>query len=96
MIDKWLKAEVLEAGALRRTTSGTPQGGVISPRRFDRGRCDAEICQSQASARTTLSRCISSTRLRDIGRLGKGVVKATSAFQAKYGTASAIAYVRAV
>ena len=31
MIDKWLKAGVLEAGALRRTTSGTPQGGVISP-----------------------------------------------------------------
>lgn len=31
MIDKWLKAGVLEAGTLRRTTSGTPQGGVISP-----------------------------------------------------------------
>lgn len=31
MIDKWLKAGVLEAGTLRHTTSGTPQGGVISP-----------------------------------------------------------------
>ncbi len=31
MIDKWLKAGVLEAGTLRRMTSGTPQGGVISP-----------------------------------------------------------------
>jgi len=31
MIDKWLKAGVLEAGTLRRTTEGTPQGGVISP-----------------------------------------------------------------
>ena len=31
MIDKWLKAGVLEKGVLRRTTGGTPQGGVISP-----------------------------------------------------------------
>ena len=31
MIDKWLKTGVLEKGALRRTTGGTPQGGVISP-----------------------------------------------------------------
>ena len=31
MIDKWLKAGVLEEGQLRRTTEGTPQGGVISP-----------------------------------------------------------------
>ena len=31
MIDKWLKAGVLEDGALRHTTEGTPQGGVISP-----------------------------------------------------------------
>lgn len=31
MIDKWLKAGVLEKGILRRTTGGTPQGGVISP-----------------------------------------------------------------
>jgi len=31
MIDKWLKAGVLEKGVLRRTTDGTPQGGVISP-----------------------------------------------------------------
>jgi RNA-directed DNA polymerase len=31
MIDKWLKAKVLEDGQLRRTTDGTPQGGVISP-----------------------------------------------------------------
>jgi retron-type reverse transcriptase len=31
MIDKWLKAGVLEEGVLRRTTGGTPQGGVISP-----------------------------------------------------------------
>ena len=28
MIDKWLKAGVLEHGLLRRTTEGTPQGGV--------------------------------------------------------------------
>jgi Reverse transcriptase (RNA-dependent DNA polymerase) len=31
MIDKWLKAGVLDKGILRRTTGGTPQGGVISP-----------------------------------------------------------------
>ena len=31
MIDKWLKAGVLEDGALRRSETGTPQGGVISP-----------------------------------------------------------------
>ena len=31
MIDKWLKAGVLERDILRRTTEGTPQGGVISP-----------------------------------------------------------------
>lgn len=31
MIDKWLKAGVLEAGVVRRTETGTPQGGVISP-----------------------------------------------------------------
>ncbi|WP_411780763.1 group II intron reverse transcriptase/maturase [Bradyrhizobium sp. UFLA01-814] len=31
MIDKWLKAGVVEKGILRRTTGGTPQGGVISP-----------------------------------------------------------------
>lgn len=31
MIDKWLKAGVLERGQLRRSESGTPQGGVISP-----------------------------------------------------------------
>jgi group II intron reverse transcriptase/maturase len=31
MIDKWLKAGVLENGTLSRTTEGTPQGGVISP-----------------------------------------------------------------
>ncbi len=31
MIDKWLKAGVLEEGVLRRATGGTPQGGVISP-----------------------------------------------------------------
>ena len=31
MIDKWLKAGVLEDGQLRRIEEGTPQGGVISP-----------------------------------------------------------------
>ncbi|MGC2333534.1 MAG: group II intron reverse transcriptase/maturase, partial [Candidatus Acidiferrales bacterium] len=31
MIDKWLKAGVLEKGVLHRMTGGTPQGGVISP-----------------------------------------------------------------
>jgi len=31
MIDKWLKAGVLEEGSLRRAAQGTPQGGVISP-----------------------------------------------------------------
>jgi len=31
MIDKWLKAGVLEDGQLRRIDDGTPQGGVISP-----------------------------------------------------------------
>ncbi|MBV9561631.1 MAG: group II intron reverse transcriptase/maturase [Bradyrhizobium sp.] len=31
MIDKWLKAGVLEDGLLRYATEGTPQGGVISP-----------------------------------------------------------------
>jgi RNA-directed DNA polymerase len=31
MIDKWLKAGVLEDGLLRYATEGSPQGGVISP-----------------------------------------------------------------
>jgi group II intron reverse transcriptase/maturase len=31
MIDKWLKAGVLEDGQLRRTENGTPQGGVMTP-----------------------------------------------------------------
>jgi len=31
MIDKWLKAGVLESGELRYSDEGTPQGGVISP-----------------------------------------------------------------
>ena len=31
MIDKWLKAGVLDEGSLRRADAGTPQGGVISP-----------------------------------------------------------------
>ena len=31
MIDKWLKAGVLEHGLLQRATEGTPQGGVVSP-----------------------------------------------------------------
>lgn len=31
LIDKWLKAGVLEDGLLRRSETGTPQGGVISP-----------------------------------------------------------------
>jgi RNA-directed DNA polymerase len=31
MIDKWLKAGVLEDGLLRHVTEGSPQGGVISP-----------------------------------------------------------------
>jgi len=31
MIDKWLKAGVVEDGLLRRTTEGSPQGGVVSP-----------------------------------------------------------------
>ena len=31
MLDKWLKAGVLDAGTLQRTGEGTPQGGVISP-----------------------------------------------------------------
>ena len=31
MIDKWLGAGAVEDGLLRRTTLGSPQGGVISP-----------------------------------------------------------------
>ncbi len=31
MIDKWLKAGVLEDGLLRHATEGSPHGGVISP-----------------------------------------------------------------
>jgi len=31
MIDKWLTAGAVEDGLLRRTTEGSPQGGVISP-----------------------------------------------------------------
>ena len=31
MLDKWLKAGVLDEGVLQRTGKGTPQGGVISP-----------------------------------------------------------------
>ena len=32
MIDKWLKAGVLEEGTVRRPVTGTPQGGVMAPR----------------------------------------------------------------
>ena len=40
MIDKWLKAGAVEDGLLRRTTEGSPQGGVISPCLTPRGwRC---------------------------------------------------------
>ena len=31
LIDKWLKAGVMEAGAWKATEEGTPQGGIISP-----------------------------------------------------------------
>jgi hypothetical protein len=31
MIDKWLKAGVIEGGQLRQSTEGSPQGGVITP-----------------------------------------------------------------
>ena len=31
MLDKWLKAGVLDAGTLQRTGEGTPQGGVVTP-----------------------------------------------------------------
>jgi len=31
LVGKWLNAGVLEDGRIQRTTSGTPQGGVISP-----------------------------------------------------------------
>jgi len=31
MIDKWLKAGVMEDGVLTRSTMGSPQGGVVSP-----------------------------------------------------------------
>lgn len=31
MIDKWLRAGVMEDGQLRQSTEGSPQGGVISP-----------------------------------------------------------------
>jgi len=31
MLDKWLKAGVLDEGTLQRPGSGTPQGGVVSP-----------------------------------------------------------------
>jgi len=31
IVDKWLKAGAVEDGLLRRTTEGSPQGGVISP-----------------------------------------------------------------
>jgi retron-type reverse transcriptase len=31
MIDKWLKAGVLEEGLLQHVTEGTPQGGVMAP-----------------------------------------------------------------
>ena len=31
MIDKWLKAGVMESGQLRQSTEGSPQGGVITP-----------------------------------------------------------------
>jgi RNA-directed DNA polymerase len=31
MIDKWLKAGIMEDGLLRHATEGSPQGGVITP-----------------------------------------------------------------
>ena len=32
MIDRWLKAGVLDKGVLQRSETGTPQGGVLTPR----------------------------------------------------------------
>ena len=32
MLDKWLKAGVLDQGVLQRSETGTPQGGVVTPR----------------------------------------------------------------
>ncbi len=46
MIDKWLKAGMLEGGQLRRTQGGTPQGGVISP-------LLAQKCQGRHSWQTS-------------------------------------------
>ena len=34
MIDKWLKAGVLDKGVLQRTEAGAPQGCVVSPSLF--------------------------------------------------------------
>ena len=31
LVGKWLKAGVMEEGSVRRSSTGTPQGGVISP-----------------------------------------------------------------
>ena len=31
ILRKWLKAEVIDKGTFRKTISGTPQGGIISP-----------------------------------------------------------------
>ena len=31
MLDKWLKAGVLDQGVLQRSETGTPQGGLVSP-----------------------------------------------------------------
>ncbi|MEX1363649.1 MAG: reverse transcriptase domain-containing protein [Nannocystaceae bacterium] len=52
LIGKWLKAGVMEEGSVRRTSAGTPQGGVISPApgRSPRFSDNCAICKESALA----------------------------------------------
>ena len=51
MIDKWLKAGVLEEGVLRRTRSGTPQGG-LSARCFRTSSCTMRWMRGSSGRRS--------------------------------------------
>ena len=54
MIDKWLSAGVLEEGTLRRSDTGTPQGGVVSPQGL-RGSTDAKNARNASDTDIVLA-----------------------------------------
>ena len=67
-IDKWLKAGVLEEGVLRRSETGTPQGGVISPALSERSRNVGNCERATDAPRTRHASYILSRTSVSLGR----------------------------